>query len=91
MTKQDLVSKMAEDAGISKKAAEDALGSFISTVKGALAKGDGISLIGFGTFGVSKRNARTGRNPQTGQEITIPATNVPSFKPGKGLKDAVNG
>jgi DNA-binding protein HU-beta len=90
MTKQDLVSKIAEDAGISKKAAEDALGSFISTVKGGLAKGDSISLIGFGTFGVSKRNARTGRNPQTGAEIKIPARKVPTFKAGKGLKEAVN-
>ena len=90
MTKQDLVSKMAEDAGISKKAAEDALGSFISAVKGALASGDSISLIGFGTFGVSARSARTGRNPQTGAEIKIPARKVPTFKAGKGLKEAVN-
>jgi DNA-binding protein HU-beta len=90
MTKQDLVSKMAEDAGISKKAAEDALGSFISSVKGALASGDSISLIGFGTFGVSARSARTGRNPQTGAEIQIPARKVPTFKAGKGLKEAVN-
>jgi len=90
MTKQDLVSKIAEDAGISKKAAEDALSSFISSVKGALASGDSISLIGFGTFGVSARNARTGRNPQTGAEIQIPARKVPTFKAGKGLKEAVN-
>jgi DNA-binding protein HU-beta len=90
MTKQDLVSKMAEDAGISKKAAEDALSSFISAVKGALASGDSISLIGFGTFGVSARSARTGRNPQTGAEIKIPARKVPTFKAGKGLKEAVN-
>jgi len=90
MTKQDLVSKMAEDAGISKKAAEDALSSFISSVKGALASGDSISLIGFGTFGVSARSARTGRNPQTGAEIQIPARKVPTFKAGKGLKEAVN-
>ena len=90
MTKQDLVSKMAEDAGISKKAAEDALSSFISSVKGALASGDSISLIGFGTFAVSARSARTGRNPQTGAEIKIPARKVPTFKAGKGLKEAVN-
>jgi DNA-binding protein HU-beta len=90
MTKQDLVSKMAEDAGISKKAAEDALSSFISTVKGALSSGGSISLIGFGTFGVSARSARIGRNPQTGAEIKIPARNVPTFKAGKGLKEAVN-
>lgn len=90
MTKQDLISKMAEGAGISKKAAEDALSSFISAVKGSLSKGDSISLIGFGTFNVSKRNARTGRNPQTGAEIKIPARKVPTFKAGKGLKEAVN-
>lgn len=90
MTKQDLVSKMAEDAGISKKAAEDALSSFVSAVKGALASGESISLIGFGTFNVSARSARTGRNPQTGAEIQIPARKVPTFKAGKGLKEAVN-
>lgn len=89
MTKQELVSKMAEDAGVSKKAAEDALNSFIDSVKGALGKGDSVSLVGFGTFGVSQRNARTGRNPQTGAEIKIPARKVPTFKAGKGLKDAV--
>jgi DNA-binding protein HU-beta len=89
MTKQELVSKMAEDAGVSKKAAEDALNSFIDSVKGALGKGDSVSLVGFGTFGVSHRNARTGRNPQTGAEIKIPARKVPTFKAGKGLKDAV--
>ena len=89
MTKQELVSKMAEDAGVSKKAAEDALNSFINAVKGALKKGNNVSLVGFGTFAVSKRNARTGRNPQTGAEIKIPARKVPTFKAGKGLKDAV--
>ena len=90
MTKQELVSKCAEDAGISKKAAEDALNSFMGSVKGALSSGDSVSLVGFGTFGVSARAARTGRNPQTGAEIQISARNVPTFKAGKGLKDAVN-
>lgn len=90
MTKQELVSKMAEDAGVSKKAAEDALNSFISSVKGALSSGGSVSLVGFGTFGVSARSARTGRNPQTGAEIKIPARKVPTFKAGKGLKEAVN-
>ena len=90
MTKQELVSKMAEDAGISKKAAEDALSSFLGSVKGALSKKDSISLIGFGTFGTSDRNARTGRNPQTGAEIKIAARTVPTFKAGKSLKEAVN-
>ncbi|MCB0283706.1 MAG: HU family DNA-binding protein [Calditrichae bacterium] len=89
MTKQELVAKMAEDAGVSKKAAEDALNSFVDAVKGALGKGDSVSLVGFGTFGVSQRSARTGRNPQTGAEIKIPARKVPTFKAGKGLKDAV--
>lgn len=90
MTKQELVSKMAEDAGVSKKAAEDALNSFMSSVKGALSSGGSVSLVGFGTFGVSARAARTGRNPQTGAEIQISARNVPTFKAGKGLKEAVN-
>ena len=80
---------MAADANISKKAAEDALNSFINTVKKSLGKGQPVSLVGFGTFGVSKRNARKGRNPQTGAEIKIPARKVPTFKAGKGLKDAV--
>ena len=90
MTKQELVSKIADDADISKKAAEDALNSFLGAVKGALSSGGSVSLVGFGTFGVSARNARTGRNPQTGAEIQIPARNVPTFKAGKGLKEAVN-
>lgn len=89
MTKQDLVAKMAADANVSKKAAEDALNSFVSGVKESLAKGESVSLIGFGTFGVSERAARKGRNPQTGAEIDIPARTVPTFKAGKGLKDAV--
>ncbi len=90
MTKQELVSKAAEDAGISKKAAEDALNSFMGSVKDALSSGGSVSLVGFGTFGVSARAARTGRNPQTGAEIQIAARKVPTFKAGKGLKDAVN-
>jgi DNA-binding protein HU-beta len=90
MTKQELVSKIAEDADISKKAAEDALNSFMGAVKGALSSGGSVSLVGFGTFGVSERAARTGRNPQTGAEIQIAARKVPTFKAGKGLKDAVN-
>lgn len=89
MTKQELVSKMAGDADISKKAAEDALNSFMGAVKHSLGKGESVSLVGFGTFNISKRGARKGRNPQTGQEINIPARTVPTFKAGKGLKDAV--
>lgn len=89
MTKQELVSKMAEDANISKKSAEEALASFIGSVKSSLKAGDSVSLIGFGTFNVSHRAARTGRNPQTGAVLQIAARNVPTFKAGKGLKDAV--
>ena len=89
MTKQDLVAKMAGDANISKKAAEDALSAFVGGIKQSLGKGESVSLIGFGTFGVSQRSARKGRNPQTGAEIDIPARTVPTFKAGKGLKEAV--
>ncbi len=89
MTKQELVAKMAADAGISKKAAEESLSSFVEAVKTSLKGGQNVSLIGFGTFGVSARNARKGRNPQTGEEIDIPARKVPTFKAGKALKDAV--
>ncbi len=89
MTKQELVAKMAEDANISKKAAEDALGSLLNAIKTSLGKGEAVSLVGFGTFGISKRAARKGRNPQTGASIDIPARTVPTFKAGKGLKDAV--
>ena len=80
---------MAADANISKKEAEAALNSFVASVKESLGKGESVSLVGFGTFGVSQRNARKGRNPQTGEEIDIPARRVPTFKAGKGLKDAV--
>ncbi len=90
MTKQELISKMANDAGISKKQAEDALNSFIGSIKGALSSGGSVSLVGFGTFGVSARNARAGRNPQTGAEIQIPARKVPKFKAGKNLKELTN-
>ncbi len=89
MTKQELIAKMAADANISKKAAEDALASFINSVKKSLGKGENVTLVGFGTFSTSKRAARKGRNPQTGAEINIPARTVPTFKAGKGLKDAV--
>jgi len=90
VTKGELVSKIATDADISKAAAEKALKAFIDGVSGALKKGDKVSLVGFGTFDISKRAARTGRNPQTGATIQIKASNVPKFKAGKALKDAVN-
>ena len=89
MNKADLVASMAEKSGISKKDAEKALNSFVSSVKEALAKGEKIQLVGFGSFEVRKRAKRTGRNPQTGKAITIPASKVPAFKAGKALKDAV--
>ncbi|RLD15681.1 DNA-binding protein HU [candidate division KSB1 bacterium] len=89
MTKQELVTKIAEDANLSKRAAEDALTAFIKAVKESLAKGESVSLVGFGTFSVSERAARKGRNPQTGAEIQIPARKVPVFRAGKGLKEAV--
>ena len=90
MTKGELVGKIAEEADISKAAAEKALKAFTEGVTGALKKGDKVSLVGFGTFDISKRAARTGRNPQTGATIQIKASNVPKFKAGKALKEAVN-
>lgn len=90
MNKKDLVAKLAEDAGTTKKDAEAVLNSFMDTVGQVLAKGDKISLVGFGTFETSERSARKGRNPQTGKEIDIPAKTLPKFKAGKSLKDKVD-
>ncbi|OGL64566.1 MAG: DNA-binding protein HU [Candidatus Tectomicrobia bacterium RIFCSPLOWO2_12_FULL_69_37] len=90
MQKSDLVVKIAEEAGISKAAADRALGSLLGNLSKALKKGDRVSLVGFGTFSVSKRSARMGRNPQTGEAIKIKAAKVPKFSAGKTLKDAVN-
>ena len=87
MNKADLVEKMAGEAGVSKVAAEKALNAFVDGVKGALKKGENVTLIGFGTYSVASRKARVGRNPQTGAELKIPARKVVKFKPGKGLKD----
>ena len=89
MTKEELVAKAAQDAGITKTDAAIALNSILGSITKALAKGDRVSLVGFGTFSVSKRAARTGRNPATGATIQIPAANVPKFKAGKKLKGAV--
>ena len=89
MTKEQLVTKMAKEAGISKRAANDALKTFFGTVTMALKKGQKVSFVGFGTFSTTKRKARTGRNPQTGAAIKIPAARIPKFKAGKSLKDAV--
>jgi len=89
MTKADLIEKMASDADISKAAAGKALDSFIDGIKKTLKKGDKITLVGFGTFSVSKRAARKGRNPQTGETIKIKASKTPKFKAGKTFKDAM--
>ncbi|MBZ4659488.1 DNA-binding protein HU-beta [Desulfacinum infernum DSM 9756] len=89
MTKADLVAKMADDAGITKAAAEKALNSFVDAVTETLAKGDKVTLVGFGTFSVAERASREGRNPRTGEAITIAASKVVKFKAGSKLKDAV--
>lgn len=90
MTKAELVAKMAKDAEISKAAAAKVLDSFASNVTKALKKKDGkVTLVGFGTFSKTRRKARKGRNPQTGEAIKIKATNVVKFKAGKNLKDAI--
>ena len=91
MTKADLVASMADSAGVSKAVAEKALNGFISAVGKSLKKGDKIALTGFGTFSVSNRKARLGRNPQTGEQIKIKAAKVPKFSAGKSLKEAVGG
>jgi DNA-binding protein HU-beta len=90
MNKTDLVNSIASISGLNKKNSEAALNAFIASVEDALKKGDKVVLVGFGTFEVRKRAARKGRNPQTKKEITIPASNAPVFKAGKGLKDKVN-
>ena len=89
MKKDDVLSKMATDAGITKKSASLALNSFMDGVMQTLEKGDKFSLIGFGTFEVRKRKARKGINPKTGQEIQISARNCPAFRAGKKLKDVL--
>jgi len=89
MTKAELVSKMAAEAKIPKTSASKALDAFIEGVKETLKKQEKVTLVGFGTFSVSKRKARKGRNPRTGKEIKIPARTVPKFTPGKALKEAV--
>lgn len=89
MNKSEIIEKMADAADISKAAAGKALDAFTDGVARALKAGDTVSLIGFGTFAVKERAARTGRNPQTGEAIEIKASKTPSFKAGKALKDAV--
>jgi DNA-binding protein HU-beta len=90
MTKSELIDEMAKNAGLSKKDASAALNAFTDAVTSTLAKGDKLSLIGFGTFSTSKRAAREGRNPSTGEAMKIAASTVAKFKAGSKLKEAVN-
>ncbi|ADR18982.1 HU family DNA-binding protein [Calditerrivibrio nitroreducens] len=89
MNKKDLIEKIATKAGLKKVEAEKALEAFEEAVVEALKSGDKVTLVGFGTFSVYERKARTGRNPQTGKEIKIPAKKAPKFTPGKLFKDSV--
>ena len=90
MNKQDLISAVADSSGLSKTDAAKAVEGVFDSITGALKKGGEVRLVGFGTFSVSKRKASTGRNPRTGEAMTIKASTQPKFKAGKGLKDAVN-
>ncbi len=90
MNKGDLVAAVAGDAGVSKSQAQAAVDSVLSNIEGTLAGGGRVALVGFGTFSVSHRNARQGRNPRTGEPIRIPARKVARFTPGKALKEAIN-
>lgn len=90
MNKSELIDAIAESADLSKAAAGRAVDAFVDAVSGALKDGDQVTLVGFGTFLVRQREARTGRNPRTGETINIAASNLPSFKAGKALKDTVN-
>ena len=90
MNKSELIDAIASSADLPKAAAGRALDAVIESVSGALKEGDSVSLVGFGVFSVKDRAERTGRNPQTGAPITLPAAKIPSFKAGKALKDAVN-
>ena len=90
MNKTELIDHIAASADISKAAATRSLEAFLGAVKGTLKKNGTVTLVGFGTFSVGKRAARTGRNPRTNEPIKIKAAKVPKFKPGKALKDAVN-
>ena len=89
MNKTDLINNIAQKSGMSKKDVEAVLNGFFGEVTSALAEGDKVQLIGFGTFETRKRNGRTGRNPQTGQQIDIPESVIPAFKAGNKLKEAV--
>lgn len=90
MNKSELIEAVAQHADLSKASASRAVDAMVDAVTSALKENDSVSLVGFGTFSVRERAARSGRNPRTGATINIPATKVPSFKAGKALKDAVN-
>ncbi len=90
MNRSDLVAKISEKSELSKKDSEKALTAFMDSITEALANGDKVQLVGFGTFEVRRREERAGRDPRSGEAITIPASNSPAFKAGKALKDAVN-
>jgi len=90
MNKSELITALADKTELSKKDAEKVLNAFTDAISASLAKGDKVQLIGFGTFDVKKRPARTARNPRTGEEIKIAASKAPAFKAGKALKDKVN-
>ncbi|MDG1006979.1 MAG: HU family DNA-binding protein [Alphaproteobacteria bacterium] len=90
MNKNDLISQVADDAGLSKADATKAVDAVLDNIAGSLSNGGEVRLVGFGTFSVTHRKATTGRNPRTGESIQIKASNQPKFKAGKALKDAVN-
>ena len=90
MNKNDLIDHIARQADISKAAAGRSVDALIAAIKTTLKKGGSVTLVGFGTFVVAKRAARTGRNPRTGATIKIKSAKIPKFRPGKGLKDAIN-
>lgn len=89
MNKGDLVTQVAEKSGLQKKEAERAVDALLESVQEALARGEKVTIVGFGTFEVRERQARMGRNPQTGEQIQIAAAKVPAFRPGKALKEAL--
>ena len=89
MTKADLIDKVAKETNLTRKDSDQAIDAVIHAISGALAKGDKVTLVGFGSFEIRERAARKGRNPQTGKEINIATRKVPVFKAGKALKDAV--
>ena len=91
MNKQDVVAAVARSSGISKASADDAVDTIFSAITDALRKGENVRLVGFGTFSTRRRAAHQGRNPRTGEAIQIPASPLPKCKPGRPLKDAVNG